>query len=224
MPEPPESTNGMSSRVPEYLAIGALVVSAIVTLTSSWRKWPDPIIDAGHQLYTAWRLSEGAVLYRDVGCLYGPLSSYWNALLFRIFGPGMMVLVWANLMVYLAITVLAYRLFRAAYGSWAALASMSVFIWVFSFNQLIPVGNCTYALPYAHESTRGVLLSLGLISVAHRWIAKPEPRRSFVLGFLSGLSIVLRPEFMLLSALVVGCAVLLRVRSKRSITAIEITL
>jgi len=85
------------------------------------------------------------------------------------------------------------------------------------------VGNCTYALPYAHESTHGVLLSLGLVSVAHRWIAKPGARRSFVLGLLSGLSIVLKPEFMLLSALVVGCAVLLRVRSKRPTTATEIT-
>jgi len=81
----------------EPVAIVALVASAVYMLALSWRRWPDPVIDAGHQLYTAWRLSEGALLYRDVGCLYGPLSSYLNALLFRLFGPGMMVLVWANL-------------------------------------------------------------------------------------------------------------------------------
>ena len=62
-------------------------------LAISWRKWPDVIVDFGRELYIPWRLSEGAVLYRDVDDVYGPLSQYFNAGLFRLFGPGLMIVV-----------------------------------------------------------------------------------------------------------------------------------
>jgi len=216
------STDPKGRRVEEYVAVAALVASALCALALSWRKWPDPIADVGHQLYTAWRLAQGAVLYRDVGCLYGPFSSYLNALLFRVFGPGMMVLVAANLTVYFAIAGLAYRLFRAAYGTGVAVAVLAVFVWVFSFNQLMGLPNYTYALPYAHESTHGLLVSLALILAASRWIAGPRIVHALVLGLLCGLAFVIKPEFMLVSALVVGSAVFVRIRMGRPPRAIEI--
>ena len=51
-----------------------------------------PISDAGTQWYVFWRLSQGAALYHDFVWNYGPLSAWFNAGLFRRFGPGMMVL------------------------------------------------------------------------------------------------------------------------------------
>lgn len=200
-----------SRPVPELMAIAMLVASALCALWFSWRKWPDPLIDAGHQLYTAWRLSEGALLYRDVGCLYGPLSAYFNAFLFRIFGPGMMVLVWANLVAYAGIAVLAYAAFRSIYGAKAAFAALLLFVWVFSFNQLVPVGNYNYALPYSHESTHGLLVSLALLLAADRWIARPGGWRAASMGILCGLTLVLKPEFILVGLLVVGSATVVRV-------------
>jgi hypothetical protein len=192
-----------------------LVAGALYTLATSWRRWPDPVIDAGHQLYTAWRLSEGAVLYRDVGYLYGPLSSYLNAVLFWVFGPGMMVLVWANLFVYSAIMVLAYKIFRGAYGVLGAVAACTIFVWVFSFNQLVPVGNYTYALPYAHESTHGVLVVLGIIWATSAWISQMRVWQASVVGALCGLTLVLKPEFTLAGGLVAGSALLLRLTCQR---------
>ena len=85
-------------------------------LATSWRKWPDPLVDFGRELYLPWRLANGAVLYRDVDDFYGPLSQYLNAGLFRWFGPGLMVLVTANLLVFAAIVVAIYFLFRRAWG------------------------------------------------------------------------------------------------------------
>lgn len=214
-----------SSAIIEGLAVAALVASALFTLGTSWRRWPDPIIDVGHQLYTAWRLSEGALLYRDVGCLYGPLSSYLNALLFRVFGAGMMVLVWANLAIYAAILALAYRLFRAAYGRLGAFWACAIFVWVFSFNQLVPVGNYTYALPYAHESAHGLLIALAIIGVAARWTAHPARQtwQACTLGLLCGLTVVLKPEFMLVGSLVVGVATVLRFVRDRPPSLGEVT-
>jgi len=217
------STDPKGQRVVEYVAVAALVASALTALATSWRKWPDPVADVGHQLYTAWRIAQGAVLYRDVGCLYGPLSSYLNAFLFRLFGPGMMVLVAANLLVYFAIAGLAYRLFRAAYGSGVGIAVLAVFIWVFSFNQLMGLPNYTYALPYAHESTHGLLISLALVLVAGHWIAGQRIAHALVLGLMCGLTFVLKPEFMLVGSLVVGVATVLRFVRDRPPSLGEVT-
>ena len=97
----------------EILGVLVLMFMVAFFLFVSWRKWTDPLID-GHQWYTAWRLSSGDVLYRDVGLAYGPLSAYFNATLFKIFGPGMMILVTANLVIYSLILALIYFTFRIA--------------------------------------------------------------------------------------------------------------
>ncbi len=64
----------------------------------SWRRWPDLLVDFGGQLYIPWRLANGAVLYRDLFYFAGgPLSQYFNALLFKIFGTSFLTLIVANL-------------------------------------------------------------------------------------------------------------------------------
>ena len=64
----------------------------------TWRRWPDLLIDFGRELYVPWQLASGAVLYEDIAYFNGPLSAYWNALLFRWFGPSLLTLVVANLL------------------------------------------------------------------------------------------------------------------------------
>src|ERR1700736_2257824 len=96
------STNRLKSwrTVLEIAGAAALAGAGAFFIATSWRKWPDPLIDFGQQLYNAWQLANGAVLYRDIGCLYGPLSEYFNAAVFRIFGPGLIIVVFANLAVF----------------------------------------------------------------------------------------------------------------------------
>src|ERR1700722_5122138 len=84
----------------EAAAIFVLGLLVVYFLKVSWRKWPDPIVDSGTQWYAFWRMSQGAVLYHDLIWNYGPLSAYFDAALFKVFGPGMMVLVAANLVIY----------------------------------------------------------------------------------------------------------------------------
>ena len=117
----------------EILGICLLALMAVWFLHESWRKWPDPIIDSGPQWYAIWRVSLGAAPYHDFTWYYGPLSLFFNGLLFKCFGPGMMVLTAANLVVYAAIVSLAWLAFRMAWGSLAAFAALAVFISVFSF-------------------------------------------------------------------------------------------
>lgn len=186
----------------EWLGLAVLAGLAVFFLATSWRKWPDPLIDFGRELYLPWRLAHGAVLYRDVDDFYGPLSQYFNAGLFALFGPGLMVLVTANLALFAAILAVLYRLFRHAWGPGAAFVAAAIFISVFAFAQFVGIGNYNYATPYAHEATHGLLVCLLLVAMLPAWVEHATPRRSFLAGGLFGLSAVLKPEIVLAAGLV----------------------
>jgi hypothetical protein len=197
---------------------GFLILAALAGyfLHVSWRKWPDPIVDVGAQWYDTWRTSQGAAPYHDFLWNYGPLSLLLNALVFHCFGPGMMVLVAANLAVYAAIVLLAYLAFRAAWGWLAAFAASAVFISVFSFSILNGVGNYNYATPYSHEATHGILLMLATAFVMVQWCLKPSRPMAFLLGLCGGTAAVLKPEFMLAGGVLGAAGWLTRRRQRQS--------
>lgn len=195
-----------------HLALLAGVAAAYLAL--SWRKWADPVVDFGRELYIPWQLAQGAVLYRDVEDFYGPLSQYLNAGLFRVFGPGIMTLVAANLAVFAAIVVVLYFLLRRAWGAGAALAASAGFIAVFGFSRYVYVGNFNYATPYAHEATHGMLVLVLLAAALARWLERPGRWTLAAAGLLCGLTLVLKAEIALAAAAVTGAAwVLQRWRS-----------
>jgi hypothetical protein len=45
----------------EWLGWIALAGLTVFFLDTSWRRWPDPLIDFGRELYIPWRLAHGAV-------------------------------------------------------------------------------------------------------------------------------------------------------------------
>ena len=208
----------------EGLGIGALGLLVVYFLKISWRKWPDPMVDFGQQCYAVWRLSQGAALYHDFVWNYGPLSICFNAWLFRCFGPGIMVLATANLVIYGLILALAYLAFRRAWGWRGAFAASAVFISVFSFSHLLAVGNYNYATPYAAESTQGMLLILATAFVVVRWYRRPARGPAFWLGLCGGLSAVLKPEFMLAVGVLGIAAGILRWMHRQRVTMAEVAL
>jgi hypothetical protein len=196
--------------------IAGLITLAGLTsmfLAFSWRKWPDPLIDFGTELYTPWRLASGAVLYRDVDCFYGPLSKYFNALIFFLFKPSLMVLVTANLIVFAAIVAILYLLCRRAWGIASALTACTIFIVLFGFSQFVGIGNYNYATPYCHEVTHGLLLCLLLTFVLVKWVENAMPLRSLLAGLLLGLTALLKPEILFAADVVTTIAVIQRCRS-----------
>src|SRR5262249_10138517 len=118
----------------------------------------------------------------------------------HLFGPGLMVLVAANLGVLAAIIVAIYVLCRRAWGAGAALSATSLFIAVFAFSQFDPIGNDNYVTPYAHETTHGMLVCLLLVLALVREGARPGPGISLVAGALLGLAALLKPEILLAAA------------------------
>jgi hypothetical protein len=196
----------------EVVGLVALAGTAAFLVATSWRKWPDPLIDFGEQLYSAWQLSQGAVLYRDVDLLYGPLSQYFNAVIFRIFGPGLIVLAITNLVIVAGISSSIYILFRQCWGVIAAWLSTLIFISVFAFSQFVDAGNYEYAAPYSHEVIHGTLVCLLLCLALVHWVDNPTRRRSFLVGLLFGLTVVLKPEFIVAGVLMMCVAFVARWR------------
>jgi hypothetical protein len=191
----------------EWAGIALLILGLGWALKVSWRRWPDPVIDFGRELYFPWRISEGGVLYRDFDHLYGPLSHYFNALIFRVFGVGLMKLFAVNVVVYCACLVAAYRLTRAAWGRAAAFAGCLAFVLVFSFSQYVGVGNYNFATPYAHETTHGFLLVLLLVGIWAAWLRDMRPHQALAAGICSGGSVLLKVEIMFAAAALAICAI-----------------
>src|SRR5687767_1229586 len=97
----------------KFLPILIIAAAFIGMSWMSWRKWPDLSVDFGLQLYIPWQLSEGRMLYRDIAHLPGgPLSQYWNALLFTILRPSFNTLIAGNFAVLLVLLTFVYRAFR----------------------------------------------------------------------------------------------------------------
>jgi hypothetical protein len=191
-----------------HAALLAVVFAALAAW--SWGRWPDVLVDFGRELYVAWRLSEGDVLYRDVASFYGPLSPYVNALWFRLFGVGFRTLALCNMAVMAAVTAGVYALVRrAGAGSrWGALAGGTVFLSMFGFAHLVANGSFNFVAPYSHESTHGFALGLGAILCALKVVDGDSrgARWAAACGLLTGLAFLTKPESVVAAA---GTSVLL---------------
>jgi hypothetical protein len=166
----------------------------VVMASRTWRKWPDLMIDFGRELYTPWRLSEGAVLSRDVATLFGPLSQMLNGSLFRVFGVSFSTLIAANLVGIALITVMIDIFFERAASALAAFAAASVFIGVFAFGQYTTLGNYTYVAPYAHEAVHGVLLGVATITLLMAWFRSGRTPSLAAAGLCFGCIHLTKPE------------------------------
>ena len=61
------------------LGIAGLAALTAFQMYATWATWGDLSIDAGHEMYVPWVLSEGQMLYRDVWYHYGPGAVYFNS-------------------------------------------------------------------------------------------------------------------------------------------------
>ena len=115
----------------------------------TWNTWPDVLIDFGRELYIPWRLAQGEVLYRGIANINGPLSQYFNALCFRVFGASLRTLELCNLaLLAMFLGLLSSSLMRQIARRWVATAACLVFVLLFAFGQHLRVGNFNYVCPY----------------------------------------------------------------------------
>jgi hypothetical protein len=185
------------------------VTFAALTLWS-WRKWADPFVDFGRQLYIPWQLSNGKVLYRDIAHLFGPFSQYLNALLFRLFGVSLTTLIFSNLTILAATVAGIHYLFAVSCGPSAATAASMLVLLLFGFSQYIDVGNYNFVCPYSHEATHSIALAVGVMVCLYRGVRDGGVRWFALAGALFGLVLMTKAETSLAMAVAtaagLGCA------------------
>lgn len=191
-----------------------LLAIAIPQLLWSWRRWADPLVDFGRELYVPWRLAEGEVLYRDIAHLNGPVSMMFHAALFRAFGASYSVVIGANLVVVALIAALLYTLFRRR-ARVAGVAAAGAFLAFFAFGHYTGIGNYTYMSPYAHEATHGLLFVLGAL-VALDFTLRSGRFAGFpIAGIAIGLAFLTKAELALAGGAVAATALVLVPRGGR---------
>ena len=178
---------------------GAAVALCFAVLTvQTWRKWGDMLVDFGVQLYLPWKLSTGAVLYRDVSYLTGgPLSQYYHAWLFRVFGVSLLTIVVSNLVILLLLVALIYWCFRRISDAWTATVAGVALLLVFAFGQYTENGIFNYVSPYSHELVHGLVLSVVVLWLLARWLLEESIAMALLAGVGNGLVLLTKPEVFL---------------------------
>ena len=140
--------------------IALIAASFAFGLAVSWQRWGNPLVDCGREMNQPLRLAGGEMLYSDVRHIYGPLSPYLHAALFRLFGPSLNVLYADGIITAMLILALVYWLARQLMSPSAAAAATLSVMWLCAFKQ---AGN--YILPYSYGALHGSALGLATLAL-----------------------------------------------------------
>ncbi len=177
---PMRKASGTVWAVLDWFSIIGLLV---YLLSQSWLRWSDPLIDYPKNLYIAWRISEGDLLYQKIANWYGPLANLVEGAAFHIFGVGFATLVWLNLALMVAVLLLLRSILQSLGNRFSAWLGSVVFLSVFAFGQYVVVANYNFITPYTSHATYSFL---GLLLVLWGLLSHLKSARPFWLG-IAGL-------------------------------------
>lgn len=187
-----------------------LALALLFAAMAAWTfgQWGDAQVDYGGEVYAAWRLSQGAVLYRDVAYFTGPLSPYINSLVLKT-GGGILGLQVFHLALAALSTLLIHQLLRRIGGAWSAACGAALFLLLFCFARFEFLGNSNYIAPYSHETAHALPLCLACLLLLDRWRESRSSRPLLLAGACLGAVLLTKLEHTL--ALSVGTLYLLLV-------------
>ncbi|HEX4001808.1 MAG TPA: hypothetical protein VHX36_04120 [Candidatus Acidoferrales bacterium] len=157
---------------------------------ATWATWGSLTIDSGREMYVPMALLRGKMLYRDVFYLYGPLSPYFNSLLYRLFGVHLAVLYWAG-----ALSALFSGVFLfftgLELGSWPAGLGAASIVQIQAFES----SYMCFPLPYSFASVYGCLTACVFIWLVVRSCKSPGRIWIFGVGCAAAVAFLLKLEF-----------------------------
>lgn len=186
-----------------------------------WQKWCDPISDFGRELYVAWRISQGQILYKDIASLFGAFPTCWNAFLFIIFGPSIMTLTTFDTFVTLFIAALIYRFFYKTCGRLTAVMTSTAYLVLFAFN-FADISRCMYYLaPYSHSNLYALFFAFCSLNLFQIYSFQQKFSALFLLGTCLGFMVLSRLEiFLLFSVSLAVGLILYYLKSKMPLKAV----
>ncbi|MBN2382369.1 hypothetical protein JXQ70_05745 [bacterium] len=137
-----------------------IILVFLGNLKISWLRWGDLIIDTFRDQWVYLKLSQGAVLYKDIFYVYGPLPPYLGSALFRIFGVNLNCSIFLGILILSLTTFILYRLCRLFLGHPWAVLLIAHFLTIFAFSAYSYLGIFNFILPYASASTLWVMFAV----------------------------------------------------------------
>lgn len=112
----------------------------VVITVLTWQRWTDPAfpIDIGREMQVPRMIVHGKLLYRDIGCFYGPVGYWINAGFVAVFGEQQSVLWYANLARFSATIVLLWIIARRVLGPAIAALALASYVYAYFFSLMVP--------------------------------------------------------------------------------------
>ncbi len=189
---PPAAVPATASklRLRAFLAVAEPLSIAgwfIFLLATTWLRWCNPLVDFPRDLYLAWRISAGDVLYAQLGHWYGPLAPLVEGAGDKIFGVGLDTIVWMNIAVTAAVLLLLRGISWRLGNRLTVWLSSVAFLSVFAFGHYGLWGNYNFITPYTATAT---YCFLGLVLMLWGLLKHLDTRRPLWLG-LAGLGLAI---------------------------------
>jgi hypothetical protein len=191
---PKTGTDSLQAR---RIAAAALAAWGTALAVWIWGRTGDVAGDFGHELYIAWQMNAGRILYRDLSYPYGPLPACINAMWMRLLGPRLDAILFGNALILILATWLLYRLCRRCAGPSAAFVATIYFLTVFALSCPTKITTFNFLTPYAPGIVHGFVLCLGMIEALMQYHRTSRPRLLALAAALTGLALLCKPEMFL---------------------------
>ncbi|MBF0152349.1 MAG: hypothetical protein HQL64_01205 [Magnetococcales bacterium] len=177
-----------------HILAPALMAAVFLLMAwDSWLMWVNPVVDFGRELYLPWAVLNGKRPLTDIQVDHGPFSTYYNALIYRLFGTCVQTLLWSNLVWAAWGSVAIYWYFLRCQGVSAGLFAALSFI-------LIPVFSLSdsslfnFMAPYANALTHGFILAIFCLLSLSLFATTQKPRFFYLAALLVGMVFLTKPE------------------------------
>jgi hypothetical protein len=150
-----------------HIIVGLLLLYAAL-LAGTWSRWGAVTMDSGAALDRAARIAAGAVLYRDIQSVYGPVGAYAMGALFRILGIHLNVAYGAGIVLLLAESCLLWFICRRLLTE-AECAVGLVAFWMLALQP----GVFNWILPNTFAATFGAFFSTAALALVIADLDRP---------------------------------------------------
>ena len=169
-----------------------LLFVACVCLFLSTGRLANILIDVGREVYYPKLILDGKVLYKDIFCIYGPLSYLINAFFYKILGAKLTSLFAVGVISALSIVFLTYKISRKFLSE---LNSFIITFFVISTGCLA-TRIFNFTLPYSYAVLYGILFSLISIYFLITHYEKEDKHLLLLASLFGGLAISSKYDFL----------------------------
>ena len=148
-------------------------------------------IDVGREFYIPWQMLKGAVLYKDIFNIYGPLAYQINSAAYFLFGQKIFTLYAFSVLNSIICLVFIYLISREFLDK-----LISLFITIFVlYACAFSLGLFNYNLPYSYSMVYAFSSFLVSLWFLIRYSKDEKPLYAYISSFFAGISIACKYDY-----------------------------